>query len=245
MSKVFIADKETLDTVNTKVGETADSGGSSTGGSLMSKNNAVLSWLQGTLWTAVSSIKNGVDSLTASWTSSRAASLDNIANIHQNAMTAVNNTTVNNTANSTGTLSQKLSYIISQISGQGQGISNAGRQKSSKFVSATYLASTTTTLLDVTGAGELIFVYIGGQTSSGLTLNLTIDGVNYSLAAAGGRSYGIGTSYVDGNMLSHITDTQRYVVPISFAKNCKVTLANTGTTTAPCKVLYNKYEGAN
>lgn len=256
MSRIFIADKPTLDAVNTKVGETTDSGATPTGGSLMGKHNAVLGWLQGTLWTAVSSIKSGMDTLSSGWTSERASAIDSInANAAtagtqataaaSDAAAAKTNTATNNSSSSTGTLSQKLSYIISQISGQGQGISNAGRQKSSKFVSTTYLASTTTTLLDITGAGELIFVYIGGQTSSGLTLNLTIDSVNYSLAAAGGRSYGIGTSYVDGNMLSHITDSQRYVVPISFAKNCKVTLANSGTTTAPCKVLYNKYEGAN
>lgn len=218
MSKVFIADKETLDAVKTA----ADA-----------------------ITATAAAIKSVVDAQAASWTNARAVSLDNIANIHQNAMTTVNNTTVNNTANSTGTLSQKLSHIISQISGQGQGISASGRRKSTKIASATYAASTTTTLLDTTGPGELIFVYIGGQTSTGLTLNLTIDGVSYTLAAAGGRSYGIGTGYVDGNLLSHITDTQRYVVPISFAKICKVTITNSGTTTAACKVLYNKYESAN
>ena len=133
----------------------------------------------------------------------------------------------------------------SQISGQGQGISMAGRRRSTKVVSVNANANSTSTLLDVTGSGELIFIYVGGQSSTGLTLTLVLDGTTYTLAAAGGRSYGIGTGYTDGNLLSHITDSQRYVVPISYSKTCKVTINNTTSASAPCKVLYNNFEGAN
>lgn len=184
-------------------------------------------------------VKTAVDSLAAIWTNVVANKIESIV---QTVSTINSTVATNNTSNSTGTLSQKLSYIISQISGQGQGISTAGRRRSTKFASVTYAASTTTTLLNVTGPGEVIFIYIGGQTSTGLTLSLVIDGVTHTVAAQGGRSYGIGTGYVDGNLLSHVTDSQRYVVPISYAKSCKVTIANSGTTTAPCKVLYNSFE---
>lgn len=59
--KLFLADKKTLDEVNTKVGATTDPGGTATAGSLMGKLNAL-----------ISSLFNHV----SNWTAARAANLD-------------------------------------------------------------------------------------------------------------------------------------------------------------------------
>lgn len=59
--KIYLADKETLDAVNTKVGTTTDGGGTATAGSLMGKLNALISSL-------LSHVSN--------WTAARAANLD-------------------------------------------------------------------------------------------------------------------------------------------------------------------------
>ena len=59
--KIYLADKQTLDAVNTKVGATTDTGGSANAGTLMGKLNAL-----------ISSLLNHV----ANWTAARAANLD-------------------------------------------------------------------------------------------------------------------------------------------------------------------------
>lgn len=61
--KVYIADKPTLDSVNTKLGETNNNGGSASAGSIFAKLNAI-----------ISSIATHV----ASWTAARAAKMDNL-----------------------------------------------------------------------------------------------------------------------------------------------------------------------
>lgn len=59
--KIYLADKKTLDDVNTKVGATTDPGGTATAGSVMGKLNAL-----------ISSLLNHV----SNWTAARAANLD-------------------------------------------------------------------------------------------------------------------------------------------------------------------------
>lgn len=102
MGRTYLADKETLDNVNTKVGSNGDSNTTS----LFGKLNALLT----------------------SWTSARAAKVDTIAtdasSAKTNASQAVTNTTTNNTSSATGILSQKLSYIIQQITSLDSRIGN-------------------------------------------------------------------------------------------------------------------------
>lgn len=123
--KVNIADKETLDatkvvvdTINTntsglstKIGETADTGGSSTAGSEFAKLNKIIS---------------DIAAHVAQWTAARAAKIDSI---DTNAATASTKATeaanygneiktqvaVNNTPSKTGTLSQKATQIIEDV----------------------------------------------------------------------------------------------------------------------------------
>lgn len=111
--KVYIADKQTLDELSTKVGATNNTGGSATSGTVFGKLNAIIS---------------SIASFVANWTSARAEKVDKLDNLdvkvstrqsEQNAYDRYNilqqNTGVNNTASATGTLSQKLSHAINTI----------------------------------------------------------------------------------------------------------------------------------
>ena len=91
--KVFIADKATLDaaktaidTVNTKVGVTGDTGGSATAGSIFAKLNALIT---------------SFASHVASWTAARAANLDEKVSSRQSEADAASryNTLINQVAN--------------------------------------------------------------------------------------------------------------------------------------------------
>lgn len=108
--KVYIADKQTLDDVNSKVGATGNTGGTATAGTIFGKLNAIIS---------------SIASFVANWTAARAAKVDNLdakvstRQSEQNAYDRYNilnnNTGVNNTASATGTLSQKLSHTINTV----------------------------------------------------------------------------------------------------------------------------------
>lgn len=74
------------------IGQSSDTGGTTTAGSVSAKLNKIIDWLNTTLW-------------------------NSITNIYSNANSAKVNTDVNNTASATGTLSQKLSHIIGLLGG--------------------------------------------------------------------------------------------------------------------------------
>ena len=109
--KIFIADKQTLDDVHSKVGATNNTGGSATAGTIFGKLNAII---------------NSIASFVTNWTEARAAKVDNLdaavssRQSEANALSRYNqlntNTGVNNTASATGTLSQKLSHAINTVS---------------------------------------------------------------------------------------------------------------------------------
>ena len=135
MSKEYIADKETLDEVNQKVGVNTDA---ASGTSLFAKVNSLL---------------NTVANHVAAWTSTRAAKLDNLDNIGATSDTGGSTTAgtvlaklnalltswtstragyidnirsytiTNNTASKTGVLSAKLAYIISLLENATYGLS--------------------------------------------------------------------------------------------------------------------------
>lgn len=108
--KIFIADKQTLDDVSTKVGSTNNTGGTASAGTIFGKLNAIIS---------------NIASHVANWTAARAAKVDNLdatvssRQSEKNAYDRYNilneNTGINNTASATGTLSQKLSHIINTV----------------------------------------------------------------------------------------------------------------------------------
>lgn len=108
--KIYIADKQTLDDVNSKVGSTGNTGGTASAGTIFGKLNAIIS---------------NIASHVANWTAARAAKVDNLdatvssrqseANALSRYNTLNTNTGVNNTASATGTLSQKISHAINTI----------------------------------------------------------------------------------------------------------------------------------
>lgn len=108
--KIYIADKQTLDDVNAKVGSTNNTGGTASAGTIFGKLNAIIS---------------SIASFVANWTAARAAKVDNLdatvssrqseANASARYNTLNTNTGVNNTASATGTLSQKLSHAINTV----------------------------------------------------------------------------------------------------------------------------------
>lgn len=85
--------------VSEKVGDTGDTGGSTSAGSVFGKLNKVISDLAAHM---------------GRWTATRAGYIDTIKT---DAAAAKTNTAVNNTPSDSGTLSQKMSYIISQLVG--------------------------------------------------------------------------------------------------------------------------------
>lgn len=96
MGRFYLADKETLDNVNTNIGATGDTNGTTVTGSIFGKLNVLLS-----LWTSARAAK--VDSTSADASSAKTS-----------ASQAATNTATSNTANANGTLSQKLTYIINE-----------------------------------------------------------------------------------------------------------------------------------
>lgn len=99
------AQNDEVTQVNQKVGSTADSGGSSTAGSVFAKLNKVIS---------------DITTHMGRWTSTRAGYIDTI---NTNSTNAKNYTVTNNTANKTGILSQKLTYLISLLENATYGLS--------------------------------------------------------------------------------------------------------------------------
>lgn len=135
MSKEYIADKETLDEVNQKLGVNTDA---ASGTSLFAKVNSLLNTMANHVaaWTSARAAKlDNLDNIGAtsdtggsttagtvlaklnalltSWTSTRAGYIDNIRSY----------TITNNTASKTGVLSAKLAYIISLLENTTYGLS--------------------------------------------------------------------------------------------------------------------------
>lgn len=236
--KVFLADKETLDTVNrnlsdihSRVGTTTDGGGSASAGTLMGKLNALIS---------------SVVSLVQSWTSARAAKIDNIdtnaTSAASNAASASAQTAVNNTPSATGTLSQKLSHIISLLATLGQ------KKLGSKAVNVTISAAGSHTILNVSGAGVFEFASTTmGQANSPLTFE--IDGQAQVINTGVGMKYIFGSIYGAGSLLysidtSNVSSATPFASskPVYFSRSLKITVNSTDTVEKHFSGNYALYE---
>ena len=231
--KTFIADKETLDSVNSKVGATNNTGGSASAGSVFAKLNAI-----------ISSIATHV----ASWTAARATKVDNLDTTvssrqsETNALTRYNqlntNTGVNNTASATGTLSQKLSKVIADIATINTNVTASSKRLVAKKVTANIGAGTSVTVLNVVGAG----VFYGGTISlnsiSAPTV-VTIDGVAHTVANNSGGAFGRMIS--SANMFQNIT-TPNVAVPVEFKSSLKIDVRAAGDSNVFFYGDYSLYE---
>lgn len=102
---------EEAQAISGKVGATGDTGGSTTAGTIFGKLNKLLSDLATHMgrWTATRA--GYIDTIN---TNAESIKTD-VAAVKTDAAAAKSNTAANNTADATGTLSQKLAYIISQL----------------------------------------------------------------------------------------------------------------------------------
>ena len=231
--KVYLADKQTLDEVNSKVGATNNTGGSATAGTLFGKLNAI-----------ISSIATHV----ANWTAARAANLDAAVSSRQSESNAASryntlntNTGVNNTASATGTLSQKLSHIINLIASSGQ------KKLTSKVVNFTTAAIGTHTILNITGGGVFEFAYtsMGGTTGA---LTFEIDGQSQTFNSEPGSKY-VGKSMFGAGSLLYIAPSTSptstvfpSLLPLYFKNSLKITVAKSDTAELFFRGNYSVYE---
>lgn len=235
--KLFLADKATLDTVNTntadtkaKVGATSDTGGTATGGTLMGKLNALIT----SLFAHV-----------ANWTAARAAKIDTIetysTSASSDAAAASEQTAANHTANASGTLSQKLSYIIDQVAN----VLAATASTPKAYMSHVTLATGTVTILNLTGKGVFYGAYapmfIASYCSS---IIVTIDGTEYRVTPMAGREY-LCRSF-DGGAYPLSTAAYSHAsmaAPVHFKQSFKIVATFTQNSDAnACRLIYDLYE---
>lgn len=133
------AQNDEVTQVNQKVGSTADSGGSSTAGSVFAKLNKVIS---------------DITTHMGRWTSTRAGYIDTI---NTNSTNAKNYTVTNNNANKTGVLSQKLSYLINLLENGTYGLS-ALKSNGMRAVKSVQKGT-----LQLSGSPEIITTYESGD----------------------------------------------------------------------------------
>ena len=180
--KVYLADKETLDGIKNNVGNTADKGGGTGGGTIFAKLNAIIS---------------SVAQFVTAWTTERAAKIDNIdtkvntidsaaISIYDRATNALNaadaarsNTEAEHTPLATGKLSQKLSYIIQQCANLSQ------KKLVSKPISFQVSATGIHTILEVTGGGQFEYAHTSLVYSTNV-LVIECDGVAHRFSGKSG-----------------------------------------------------------
>ena len=160
--RINIADKETLDAVkanaediNSKLGSTADPDGTEKSGTLMGKINAIRRTITNAMIPVASEIYQQTTALVSRWTAERANNLDAAISSRESEGSAKSrfdtinaNTGPNHTASSSGSLSQKLSYIINQLYSMGQ------KKLVSKQVSFATSTPGTHMILEVVGGGQ-------------------------------------------------------------------------------------------
>lgn len=225
--KVYIADKQTLDTVNanvaavhTRVGATTDSGGTATAGTLFGKLNAIIS---------------SIAAHVAAWTAARAAKIDNI---DTNATSAASNTAANHIASATGTLSQKLSKVIADIAGLNTTIVGSTKRLSAKKVATSVPARATVTVVNISGAGVLHAGYVG-HNSANVTITVTVDGVSHVVNNSTGGTFA--RTFYSTNMFTNVGNGAP-IAPVEFSRSLIVTAVSKMDEAITCICDYAVYE---
>lgn len=217
MGIIKIADKPTLDNVNTKVGATGDSGASSSAGTLFGKLNKIIS---------------DITSFVGNWTATRAGYIDNIRSY----------TITDNTASKTGVLSAKLSYIISLLENTTYGLSAIATKLSSiggtyelKYVSGTLPTgnATSATILSASGRqGVIDYIYVKHcfSNSDPTVIKIVADGID--LGTFTSSSSGSGYASVS------LPCTINFYKSISITCSSSYTVINQNDRIAGYKMLY-------
>lgn len=231
--RITLADKETLDAVDSKVGTTSDSGGTTAAGTLMGKLNA-----------AIGIITN----LYKIWTAQKAALMDAAISTRESEVNALarynsisTNTGPNDTASATGSLSQKLSYIINQFSGL-----SAPKYPKSYRVEHTASPMSNVTIVNVSGPGWLEFMCgTAHQNGRASYVQVIVDGVDITPVS---NSYAeqwiihcLHTS--DGGLLRIFSDPNaERIRPLHFSKSLVIKIVNDSTETYYMDAEYAVYE---
>ena len=232
--KLYIADKATLDTVNrnvsdvhSRVGTTTDGGGSTTGGTLFAKLNALIS---------------SIAAHVANWTAARAAKIDNIdtnaTSAASNAAAASAQTAANHTPSATGTLSQKLSKVIADLAGINANVSASARLLSAKKASANIPARATVTVVNISGPGVLHAGYVG-HNSANITITVTVDGVPHVVNNSTGGTFA--RTFYSGNMFTNVGNGAP-IAPVEFSRSLIVTAVSKMDEAITCICDYAVYE---
>lgn len=226
--KIYIADKETLDLVKnavnavnantadtrTKVGTTADTGGTASTGTIFGKLNAI-----------ISSIATHV----ANWTAARAANLDaQVSSRESEANAAVRHEAT----------AQALSNMTADIASINAGVNVSARRLSAKKVVASVPRGTTATVLNVTGAGVFHGGYIGCNSASS-TCVITLDGVDY--AVVNSNSGVFGRVLNSPNMFDTVTGAHT-AVPAEFKESLSISVRAANDVDVPFYGDYSMYE---
>ena len=230
--KLYIADKPTLDEVNSKVGQTSNTGGTASAGTLFGKLNAI-----------ISSIATHV----ANWTAARAANLDAAVSSRQSEANALDrynsistNTGPNHTASATGTLSQKLSHIINLFA------TNTAKQRSTRLQTVAIPRNTTTTVLNLSGPGELICFYYAPDSSSApmATCTITKDGQTFTQQLTNYGIHGLGFNIASGQLLTgyNTENAYRLIESIAFSRSLVVQISIPDGYAGNCGFAYNIFE---
>lgn len=227
--KIFLADKQTLDDVNSKVGAPNNTGGTASAGTVFGKLNAIIS---------------NFATHVAAWTAARAAKVDNLdtsvssRQSEANALTRYNqlntNTGVNNTASATGTLSQKLSHIINLFS------NNKQKVLVSKVVNIELATAGTHTLVNVTGGGQFEIAHVTGMGYSYAPITFEIDGIPYVFNKILNPSFI--SHYGAGVVLGDTTSVQTSIRPLHFKNSLKITVAASNQNQLQFSASYSVYE---
>lgn len=235
MGRTYLADKETLDNVNTNIGATGDTNGTTVTGSIFGKLNVLLS-----LWTSARAAK--VDSTSADASSAKTS-----------ASQAATNTATSNTANANGTLSQKLTYIIQQVTSLDSRISNletnaGGEQRILVRMPATdvlvpHTGGVWQEVVKINGAGILHSLYNDSPSYYTSGTRVTIDGTTViELGPSGNANWLAQTrdgiiKYVDEEDLAKS-------VPIRFKSDFKIEIlpANAYGTDHKVRAFYELYK---
>lgn len=269
--KIFIADKETLDSVSTKIGSTTNTGGTTSAGTVFGKLNAIIS---------------SIASFVANWTAARAAKMDNLdakvstRQSEQNAYDRFNilnaSTGVNNTASATGTLSQKISHAINAIATRQSESDAASRYNTLNGNTAINNTSSATGTLSQKLSHIINLFSTNKQkvlVSKVVSIELASAGTHTLVNVAGSGKFdfayvkGMGESYapitfeIDGNqfvfnkiinpsyvaqiysgmLLSDYTSLP-FVHPIHFKNSLKITVAASNQNQLSFKAHYSVYE---
>lgn len=212
--KIYLADKATLDAVNTKVGATTDTGGTATAGSLMGKLNAL-----------ISSLLNHV----STWTAARAANLDAAVSSRESEASA---------ASRHNELSQKLSAALDDLAAINTSVAGNTKRLTAKKVTANIPSKTTVTLVDIQGAGVFYTGYITAN-AAGCKVTVTIDGKANVVTNNTDGTFGRIARYP---VMFSIVQTGLFVSPTEFKDSFSVTVESLSTSSITCYLDYSVYE---